>query len=215
MQPTMVLDLDGTLVDSLPDLLSAVNRSLLPHGLRSFDLHDLAPLVGDGGGVLLRRAFAASGGVATDADVAAFVRDYAAHVAEATVPFPGARATLERFGKLGWRLAICTNKPAAPARALLERLELARYFAAVCGGDTFAVRKPDPAHLQGTIAAAGGEAGRAVMAGDHANDILAARGLGVPGIFAAWGYGPAAMAEGAAAIGHTIDELPGLAASLL
>jgi phosphoglycolate phosphatase len=215
MQRTMVLDLDGTIANSLPDLLAAVNRSLAANGLPVLGLAELAPMVGDGGGVLLRRAFAVRGAAVSDEMVTGFVRDYAGHVAEATVAYPGVPETLERFRGQGWRLAVCTNKPLRPAEALLGRLGLAGFFAAVCGGDSFAVRKPDPAHLLGTIQAAGGDARRAVMAGDHANDIIAASGADVPGVFAAWGYGDVAMAAGASAIAGDITDLPDIAARLL
>jgi phosphoglycolate phosphatase len=98
---------------------------------------------------------------------------------------------------------------------LLAALGLAALFAAVGGGDSFPVRKPDPAHLLATLKAAGGEPGLAVMAGDHANDVAAARGGGLPCIFAAWGYGQPAMAEGAAAVARDFAELVTIARRLL
>jgi len=124
-----------------------------------------------------------------------------------STPYPGVRQGLQRLSDEGWRLAVCTNKPEAAARSLLEALGLAAHFAAVGGGDSFPVRKPDPAHLLATLRAAGGEVAHAVMAGDHANDIVAAKGAGVPCIFAAWGYGPASMAAGAIAVA---DDFPGM-----
>jgi phosphoglycolate phosphatase len=110
---------------------------------------------------------------------------------------------------------VCTNKPERAARVLLEAVGLTRYFAAVGAGDSFPVRKPDPAHLLLTLKAAGGEPGRAVMAGDHANDVAAARGASLPCIFAAWGYGPASMAAGAVAVAHDFAELAALARRVL
>ena len=115
----------------------------------------------------------------------------------------------------GWRLAVCTNKLEVAARSLLGALGLAEYFAAIGGGDSFPVRKPDPAHLLATLQAAGGDAAHAVMAGDHANDVAAARGAGVPCVFAAWGYGLPAMAEGATAVARDFDELAAIARRLL
>jgi phosphoglycolate phosphatase len=112
-------------------------------------------------------------------------------------------------------LAVCTNKPEAAARALLAALGLAGSFAAIGGGDSFPVRKPDPAHVLATLAAAGGVASRAVMAGDHHNDVAAAAGAGMPCIFAAWGYGPAAMAAGAAGVAASFGELVRMAETLL
>ena len=114
----------------------------------------------------------------------------------------------------GWRFAVCTNKPAAATGALLEALGLAPWFAAVGGGDSFPVRKPDPAHLLMTLSAAGGAAAAAVMVGDHRNDVLAATGAGVPCIFAGWGYGAAAMGEGAAAVADGFLAVPELADGL-
>jgi phosphoglycolate phosphatase len=101
------------------------------------------------------------------------------------------------LGNAGWRLAVCTNKPEAAARVLLSGLGLDRHFSALGGGDSFPMRKPDPGHLRATLAAAGAAPEQAVMIGDHANDMLAARGAGVRAIFAGWGYGPQHMAGGA------------------
>jgi phosphoglycolate phosphatase len=149
------------------------------------------------------------------ADYAAYAADYAAHYAVATRPYPGAEATLRQLAEAGWRMAVCTNKTEAGAHAVLAATGLDGFFAAVGGGDSFPVRKPDPAHLRATIAAAGAEPGHAVMVGDHRNDILAARGAGVPGVFAAWGYGAPAMAEGAAAVAPNFAALPGIVEGLL
>ena len=132
-----------------------------------------------------------------------------------TVAYPGVADVLRSLADEGWRLAVCTNKPEAAARGVLGALNLARYFAAVGGGDSFPVRKPDPAHLLATLRAAGGEAAHAVMAGDHANDVAAARGAGLACIFVAWGYGPPAMAAGAAAIAGDFAELAVIARRLL
>ncbi len=124
-------------------------------------------------------------------------------------PYPGVADGLRVLVGEGWKLAVCTNKPERAARALLAALGLAERFAAIGGGDSFPVRKPDPAHLLATLRAAGGDPAHAVMAGDHANDVAAARGAGVPCIFAGWGYGPLAMAEGAAAVADDFDGLVG------
>ncbi len=112
-------------------------------------------------------------------------------------------------------MAVCTNKPLAPARMLLDALGIGVFFATIGGGDSFPVRKPDPAHLLATLREAGGEAGRAIMVGDHRNDIAAARGAGVPAIFAAWGYSPRDAAAGAARIAERFADLPEAADALL
>jgi phosphoglycolate phosphatase len=215
MTRCLVLDLDGTLVDSAPDLAAALNRLMAARDLPPFTLPEVARMVGDGVRALLERAFAARDGVPDAQALRDYMADYAAHVADATRPYPGVAATLEALAARGWRLAVCTNKPEALAHAVLSATGLAGFFAAVGGGDSFPARKPDPAHLLATLAAAGAAPGGAVMAGDHRNDILAATGAGVPCIFAAWGYGPAAMGAGAAAVAGSFGELVGLAERLL
>jgi phosphoglycolate phosphatase len=212
---TLLLDLDGTLVHSVPDLAAALNRLLRARGLAALSHREVASMVGDGVVSLVERGFAARGGAPDAGAVAAFSADYGAHAAVDTTPYPGVADALRSLADDGWRLAVCTNKPEAAARGLLCALGLAPWFAAVGGGDSFSVRKPDPGHLLATLEAAGGEPGRAVMAGDHANDVAAARGAGLPCIFAAWGYGPASMAAGAVAVAHDFSELAAIARRLL
>jgi phosphoglycolate phosphatase len=202
-----LLDLDGTLVDTVPDLASALNRLMAAHEMAPFSFAETAAMVGDGVAKLLERAFAARGGVSDAAAVAAFSADYSAHVAVGSKLYPGVARTLGALAGEGWRLAVCTNKPGVAAHALLAAVGLAPLFAAVGAGDSFPVRKPDPAHLLATLRAAGGRPDAAVMAGDHRNDVLAACGAGVPCVFAAWGYGVPAMAEGAAAVARDFLEL--------
>ena len=214
MQSLMVFDLDGTLVDSVPDLAAALNRLLVRRAMEPLARPEVTRMVGDGVRVLLDRAFAARGTTPDAAALDEFLADYGANAANETEPYPGVRDTLERFAAAGWRMAVCTNKPEAPARFLLDALALSPFFAAVGGGDSFAVRKPDPGHLRATIEAAGGSPARAVMAGDHHNDVLAAAGLGVPSIFAAWGYGPAETGDHASATAHGFAELFALALRL-
>lgn len=215
MQPTIVFDLDGTLVDSAPDLQAALNRLAAARGLAPFTRAEVVAMIGDGVRALVERALAARGQPFEDAALAAFVADYTAHAAESTRLFPGMAGALAVLAGRGWRLAVCTNKPAAATAALLGALGLDGRFAAVGGGDSFAVRKPDPGHLRATLAAAGGDPRCAVMVGDHRNDMLAARGAGLPAVFAGWGYGAPAMATGAAAVAATPAGLPALLGKLL
>jgi phosphoglycolate phosphatase len=212
---TLVLDLDGTIVDSLPDLTAALNRLMTARSLPTFPAPSVAAMVGDGTTKLVERAFAARSREAQHGDIDAFVADYTAHATVATRAYPGVEETLGRLKTSGWQFAICTNKTIAATHAVLDALGLAHWFAALGCGDTFPVRKPNPAHLVGTLDAAGGDRRRAVMVGDHANDIAVAKGAGVPSIFAAWGYGARSMAEGASAIGARFTDLAGLAPSLL
>lgn len=189
-----VFDLDGTLVDSAPDIHAALDRLMVHRRLPSFARAEVVGMIGDGVRVLLERAFAARGLVLDEDGFAHFMADYEANAAVLTRPFDGIPELLRGLGDAGWRLAVCTNKPVVAARVLLSGLGLDHHFSALGGGDSFPMRKPDPGHLRATLAAAGVNAEGAVMIGDHANDMLAARGAGVRAIFAGWGYGPQSMA---------------------
>ena len=213
--PTLVIDLDGTLVDSLPAIARALNAVLAARGFAPLAPAAVARLVGDGVAVLLSRAFALYGAEADAPALAAFRADYDADPITGCAPFPGAVAALAALADAGWRFALCTNKPEQPARRMITAFGLAERFATIGGGDSFATRKPDPGHLLATLAAAGGAPGAAVMLGDHANDIQAARGAGVPAIFAAWGYGGAEMAAGSAAIAPDFGAVPALLGRIL
>ena len=211
----LVLDLDGTLVDTVPDLAAALNRLMTSRGLPLFDFPSTAAMVGDGVAKLVARAFAARGRAPDATAIAEFSADYAAHAAVESCLFPGVETTLHALVAEGWRLAVCTNKPEGAARTLLDALGLSPLLHAVGGGDSFPVRKPDPAHLLATLTAAGGEPNRSIMAGDHANDVQAALGAGLPCIFAAWGYGPPAMSRGAVATARDVAEMADIARRLL
>ena len=208
-RPVLLLDLDGTLVDSVPDLCASLNRVLAPDP--PFTRSEVVPMIGDGAAKLVQRALSRRGIQDADA-LPRLLDDYTAHAGDRTRLFPGVGDTLA--GLAGdWRLAICTNKPASATHALLAALGIGGLFAAIGAGDSFPVRKPDPDHLRLTLDRAGG--GKAVMVGDHANDVQAAAGAGVPCIFAAWGYGSPPMAEGAAGIADRFEDVPALARRLL
>jgi phosphoglycolate phosphatase len=212
---TLLLDLDGTLVDTIPDLEAALGRLMAGRNLPPFTQAEVKAMVGDGVPALVAKAFKARG-VSPDAvAVVDFTADYERHVAIGSRPYPAVAETLQALAAEGWRLAVCTNKPVQAARTLLEAVGLMPLIAAVGGGDSFPTRKPDPGHLLGTLALAGGCATSAVMVGDHHNDVLAARGAGLPSIFAAWGYGPASMAEGCDAVAGDIREAAALASRFL
>ena len=215
MHRLAVFDLDGTLVDSAPDIHAALDRLMAGQGRPGFTRAEVTAMIGDGVHVLVERAAAARDLPFTEALLAGFTADYTARAAEATALFPGIAAALDALAAEGWALAVCTNKPAAATAALLGALGLAGRFAAVGGGDSFPVRKPDPGHLLGTIAQAGGQPARAVMVGDHRNDVAAASGAGLPCIFAGWGYGTPAMAAGAAGRAATPADLLPLLRDLL
>ena len=187
---TLLLDLDGTLVDTVPDLAAALNRLMQARGLPPFTHPQVAAMVGDGVAVLTARAFAARGRTPDAAAISELMDDYSAHVAVDSRLYEGVLPTLTALAAQGWRLAVCTNKPAEAAQELLRALGVLPLLSAVGGGDSFAMRKPDPGHLLATLALAAGDAKASVMVGDHHNDVLAARGAGIRSIFATWGYSP-------------------------
>ncbi len=213
--PTLLLDLDGTLINSAPDLAAALNRLMARRGLAPFTCAETASMVGDGVKRLIERAFAARGLIADEQDIAGFTVDYSRNCTLATRPFADVAETLGAMRRAGWRLAVCTNKLEEPTRRVLTALLPAGLFDAVGGGDSFPTRKPDPAHLLATLRASGGAPDCAVMVGDHRNDVLAAHGAGLPCIFAGWGYGTAEMAAEADAVAGRFAELPEMAARLL
>ena len=215
MVRTLLLDLDGTLVDTVPDLASALNRLMRTRGLQPFGHKETAAMVGDGVAVLVGRAFAARGLAPDDTAVAEFAGDYGRHAADESRPYPGIPELLRDLAAEGWRLAVCTNKPEAAARSLLEATGLLPLLCAVGGGDSFPVRKPDPAHLVETLRSARGSSGHAIMIGDHANDVVAARGAGLKSVFVTWGYGPLTMGEGADAVAGDLPALRNAIARLL
>jgi phosphoglycolate phosphatase len=197
--PTLVLDLDGTLVDTAGDLVATLNLILQGEGLRPLAFEDARGLVGNGAKAMLEAGFIASGAHLAperlDVLFDAFISYYTEHIADRSAPFPGALAALDRFATEGWRLAICTNKLEGLARHLLGRLGIVDRFALVAGQDTFGVRKPDPRHLTETIAGAGGDPQFAVMVGDADFDIVVARAAAVPVIGVSFGYSPVPIAD--------------------
>jgi phosphoglycolate phosphatase len=211
----LAFDLDGTLTDSVPDIAAAVNRTLALRDLPPLSEQAVAAMVGDGLHPLIQRAFAAVGAVPDEAAATEYLADYESQVAVDTRLYPGVLDALDQLRENGWTLAVCTNKPERAARLLLGALGVADRFAAIGGGDSFAAHKPDPLHLRGTIAAAGGTPERALMVGDHSNDVRAAMGCGVKAIFAGWGYGRPGMEQGAAAVAKDLPTLVELAGELL
>jgi len=189
---TIVFDLDGTLIDTAPDLAAALN-----HVMRGIGRPLLAPatvrgLVGHGARALIERSMAASGGLPSEPEVQTllqrFLAYYGANIANHSKPFPGVIETLAHLRARQALLAVCTNKPAGLSRQLFTALGMGDHFDAILGGDSLAVRKPDPAHVIEAIRAAGGDPARAVMIGDSAADIDSAKAAGVPSIAVSFGY---------------------------
>jgi phosphoglycolate phosphatase len=192
---TIVFDLDGTLVDTAPDLISTLNVILAREGLPPVPYDDARPMIGGGARGMLERALAAEGRPDLKPELErmfrAFIEHYADHIADRSLPYPGLEATLDRLADKGHRLAVCTNKLEWLSVRLLDTLKLSRHFAAICGQDTFGVMKPDPEVLRRTILRAGGEPARAVMVGDSGTDIRTARAAKIPVVAVDFGYSEA------------------------
>lgn len=190
--PLVVFDLDGTLAETAGDLIAALNVVLAQDDIPPLDVTHARVLLGAGGRALIERGYAAAGrSLETDrleTLFAAFLAHYNAHICDHSFLFPGVVAALDGLEAQGWRFAICTNKMEASSIALLEALGVARRFAANCGQDTFAVHKPDPGALLGTIARAGGDPARSIMVGDSITDIATAKAAGIPVIAVDFGY---------------------------
>jgi phosphoglycolate phosphatase len=193
MTPALVVfDLDGTLVDTAPDLIGTLDFIFEREGLPGVPYAEARKFIGGGAKMMIERALRSEGRSYGDAALerlyAEFVDHYASRIVEQSRPFPGVAAALDELAARGYRFAVCTNKLEWLSRRLLGLLDLERYFVAICGQDTFGVQKPDPEILRRTIAQAGGHEDRAVMVGDSANDINTARAAGVPVVGVDFGY---------------------------
>ena len=215
---TIVFDLDGTLVDTAPDLAASLNHALRVLGRPGVPPASVRSMVGRGARALLERGLAATGGATPDLierGIGPFLEFYAAHIADESRPFSDVEPALAALAAAGARLAVCTNKPVALARALIDALGWARRFAAVLGADSLAVRKPDPGHLLGTIAAAGGDPARAVFVGDSETDARTAAAAGVPLVLVRHGYSDTPLETlGAEAVIDGFGALPGALARI-
>jgi len=197
--PTVIFDLDGTLVDTAPDLVATLNVVLGRAGLSALPFAAARNMVGGGARALIERGLAAEGRSLEAGELdrlyREFIAHYTAHIADRSRPFPGVEAALSELARRGCRLAVCTNKLEGLSIKLLDAFGLTARFAAICGADTFAVAKPNPAILHGTVARAGGELARAVMVGDSATDIAVARAAGIAVIAVDFGYSDTPVAE--------------------
>src|ERR1041384_4179932 len=218
--PTIVFDLDGTLIDTAPDLIDTLNLILARHHRAPIPFEASRMMIGAGVRPLLLRGLASKGiklpPEQVDQLFAEFLDIYAAHIADRSRPFPGLERALDALSAEGCRLAVCTNKLEWLSVKLLKELGLASRFVAICGQDTFAMRKPDPDMLRLTIVRAGGDTGHAVMVGDSITDVATARAAGVPVIAVDFGYTEKPPAEPGAdrLIGH-FDALPAAVMELI
>ncbi len=215
----IVFDLDGTLVDTAPDLINALNHVLDREGLPPVPLHSARNMIGAGARKLIERGLELEGRSASAEDIsrltADFIDYYAAHIADASRPFEGLESALDDLQSLGYRFAVCTNKLEWLSKLLLEQLGLSSRFSAICGADTFGISKPDPVILQQTVARAGGHLASSIMVGDAGPDIGVARRAGIPVIGVEFGYTAVPIAELSPdrLIGH-MRELPAAVQSL-
>jgi phosphoglycolate phosphatase len=195
----IVFDLDGTLVDTAPDLIAALNYVLAREGLPAVPLASARNMIGAGARKMIERGLEVEGRAVTIDDLnrmtADFIEFYAEHIADASRPFEGLEAALDDLASRGYGLAVCTNKLEWLSRRLLEALGLSGRFAAICGADTFGVSKPDPVILRQTVAKAGGAVTSSIMVGDSGNDIGVARRVGMPVIGVSFGYTDVPIAE--------------------
>lgn len=190
--PLVVFDLDGTLVDTAPDLIGALNYILDREGLSPLPLASARRMIGAGARRLLELGLEAEGRALGPDDLERLTRDfiayYAEHIADLSRPFDGLIEALDDLAGRGFKFAVCTNKLEWLSKRLLDRLDLSHRFAAVCGADTFGVSKPDPAILRQTVARAGGNLASSIMVGDAGTDVGVARRAGIPVIGVTFGY---------------------------
>jgi len=217
---TVVFDLDGTLVDTAPDIMGALNTLLAEEGMAPASLAHTKSMIGRGGRALMALGFEAAGHPLTEPRVdelfRRFTNVYRGRIARDSRPFPDVVAALDSLAAQGARLAVCTNKRTELSVALLGELGLLHRFAAVVGSDSAPAAKPDPRHLLAAIERAGGRPDQAVMVGDSVSDAESARAAGVPLILVDFGYTdiPARDLAPDILIGH-FDELPAACARLL
>jgi len=219
-RPTIAFDLDGTIVDTAPDLVDTLNFVLEEAGLDPIPYDEARNLVGGGARALIERglAFEREKLPAREVDrlLARFLVHYEAHLADRSRAFPEVAATLGALAAKGALLVVCTNKLERFSMKLLQALGLAERFAVIAGADTFEVRKPDPGHLLGAVARAGGRSAAAVMVGDSETDVLTARRAKVPVVAVSWGYSRIPAGElGADRLIERMNDLPGAVEELL
>jgi phosphoglycolate phosphatase len=209
---TIVFDLDGTLVDTAPDILRALNETMDLEGLPRVKAQTVRNLIGHGARVLLERASAQHGvtfsAMRLDQLTNEFVGFYAADIARESKPFDGVLESLDTLAGLGAKLAVCTNKRTALSVQLLDALNMSERFSAIVGADAVAEKKPHPDHYRAAVTRAGGVVRRSVMVGDGAADVGAARSAGAPVCVVSFGYSDVGADRlGADVLLHRFSEL--------
>jgi phosphoglycolate phosphatase len=197
--PTIVFDLDGTLIDTAPDLIDTLNVLFRREGFPLLPYETARTLIGGGARAMIARGIEADGGKVAPAKLeqmfSDFIAHYSQHIADRSRPFPGLTDALDSLAADGFRFAVCTNKLERLSIMLLKELALADRFAAICGQDTFGIQKPDPEVLRRTVSVAGGNLSRSIMIGDSVTDIRTARAAGIPVIAVDFGYSERPVAE--------------------
>jgi phosphoglycolate phosphatase len=214
----LIFDLDGTLVDTAPDLLAALDAVLAREGRRRVDRQDLGHLVGHGARAMLAEAFRMTGEPAPEDRLSALMDDfivhYRAHIADESRPFPGVEETLREFTREGVKMGVLSNKPQELCDRLLAALDLSKYFVAIHGAGRYSYVKPDARVFRHVTEELGG--GKAIMIGDSATDVATAHAAGVPVIVVTYGYTPTpAHLLGGDAITGDFREVPQLVRKLL
>ena len=212
---TIAFDLDGTLVETAPDLVGTLNRLLAQNDLPPLPLESARNLIGHGAIALLKRGFEAAGAswdeAASPVLLKAFLEDYLDHIADHSTAYPGSVEALDGLAERGAILCVATNKPTDLAVALFDAIGLSDRFAVICGPQSVSAKKPDAAHIRETVLLAGGDPARTIMVGDSVTDLDAARATGVPCILTTFGYTDVPAGElGADAVIAHFSELPGV-----
>lgn len=187
----VLFDLDGTLINSAPDIRQGVNQMLREEGRQPLSLEQVTSFIGDGAMPLCRRALEATGGMPTD-DIYPYVQKYIKYRRLAKPDpaqiYPYAIETLDHLRKHGIKIGLCTNMNEGPATALLDGLNMLSYFSFIAGGDTFTVHKPHPGHILGALEAMAASPSGAIFVGDGPNDVIASERAGIPCIVVTHGY---------------------------
>ena len=217
---TIAFDLDGTLVDTAPDLIGTLNHILVEEDLPPLPMDQARAYIGHGARRLIQLGFQAAGQTLHPNRLQQlferFIPHYRGRIAQESRPFPGCEAALDGLAGAGARLCVCTNKPTGLSELLLGELGLAGRFAAIVGPDRAPAPKPDAAHLHAAVAAAGGDPGRAILVGDSGTDAGAARNARAGLILVDFGYTEIPVADlGADAVISHFDELPDACLRLL
>lgn len=203
----LIFDLDGTLVDTAPDLHAATNHVLSTLKRRPVTMEQVRAFVGHGARALIARGCEATGEPVDQRDIEAlyqkFIIYYAANIAANSRPYPGLLELLDRCQSAGIAMGVCTNKLESLSIQLLNALDMTKYFSAVVGPDTIGIAKPDPRPYAETLKRMERKIAHSLMFGDSETDIKTAQNASVPVIAVSFGY----TAQHVSAFGptHVID----------